>query len=97
MTDDGVFILDGYMTDAYENVAFGLKIGEHSNVVSDENGYYIIERLEMNPLSIMTKFDYLKQLYQTYTFYAAVDRVQADLTFVPNEAGEAYMKSLLGS
>ena len=97
MTDDGLFILDGYMTDAYENVAFGLKVGEHSNVVSDENGYYIIERLEMNPLSIMTKFDYLKQLYQTYTFYAAVDRVQADLTFVPNEAGEAYMKSLLGS
>ena len=51
----------------------------------------------MSTPDIMMQFDYLKQLYQTYTFYAAIDEVQAKLTFVPNEAGEAYMKAPFGT
>ena len=41
----------------------------------------------------MLKFDYLKELYQAYAFYAILDEKQATLTFVPNEAGEAYMNA----
>ena len=97
MTEEGLFILDGYMTQAYEDVAFGLKVGERSDIVSDENGYYIIERLEMSVPSLMMQFDYLKELYQTYTFYSMIDEAQAKLTFVPNEACESYMKDPFNS
>ena len=91
MTSEGLFILDGYMTDDYEKVAFELNVGERSEIVEDEHGYYLIERLEMSPSSIMLKLDYLKELYQTYTFYSIIDQKQATLTFVPNEAGMNYM------
>ncbi|MBQ9112079.1 MAG: peptidylprolyl isomerase [Clostridia bacterium] len=97
MTEEGLFILEGYMTQAYEDVAFGLKVGERSDIVSDENGYYIIERLEMSVPSLMMQFDYLKELYQTYTFYSMIDEAQAKLTFVPNEACESYMKDPFNS
>lgn len=91
MSADGLFILDGYMTDDYEKAAFELRVGERSDVVEDEHGYYVIERLKMNTSEIMLKIDHLKELYQTYTFYSMVDERQATLTFVPTEAGEAYM------
>lgn len=91
MTADGLFILEGYMTDDYEKVAFDLLVGERSEVVEDEHGYYVIERLQMSPMSIMLKLDYLKELYQTYTFYSIIDKKQATLTFVPNDAGKNYM------
>lgn len=93
MTSDGLFILDGYMTDEYESVAFSLDIGAVSGIVEDYNGYYLIERLEMSPSSIMLKLDYLKELYQTYTFYGMIDEKQATLTFIPNEAGTEYMSA----
>ena len=91
MTSEGLFILDGYMTDDYESVAFGLRVGERSDVVEDEHGYYVIERLKMNTSQIMLKIDRLKELYQTYTFYSMIDERQATLTFVPTESGEEYM------
>ena len=91
MTRDGLFILDGYMTDDYEDVAFDLSVGERSGIVEDEHGYYVIERLEMSPTSIMLKLDYLKELYQTYTFYSIIDQRQTTLTFIPNDAGMEYM------
>ena len=62
MTKDGLFILDGYMTADYEKVAFDLSVGERSGIVEDDHGYYVIERLEMTPMSIMLKLDYLKEL-----------------------------------
>ena len=91
MTAEGLFILDGYMTDDYEKVAFDLLVGERSGIVEDEHGYYVIERLEMSPSAIMLKLDYLKELYQTYTFYSIIDERQTTLTFVPNDAGINYM------
>ena len=92
MTSDGYFILEGYMTEKYESAAYALYEGARSEVIEDENGYYVIERLEMTPLDIMAKFDYLKELYQSYTFFSLIDKKQATLTFTPNAAGEAFLK-----
>ncbi len=91
MTTEGLYIMDGYMTDEYEQVAFSLKIGESSGIVEDEHGYYIIERTELSPILVMRRFDYLKEIYQTYTFYAIIDAKQAELVFVPTQAGEDFM------
>ncbi|MBE6576516.1 MAG: hypothetical protein E7653_00070 [Ruminococcaceae bacterium] len=91
MTTDGLYIMDGYMTDEYQNVAFSLKFGEVSNIVEDEHGYYIIERIELSPIEVMRRFDYLKKIYQTYTFYAIIDQKQAELVFTPTQAGIDFM------
>ncbi len=91
MTSEGLYILDGYMTDEYEEAAFSLNIGGTSDIVSDYNGYYIIERLETSAQTIMLKFDYFKKLYQTYTFYSVIDAAQMELVFTPNDAGKEYM------
>ena len=91
MTAEGLFILEGYMSEDYESAAFALKVGEVSDIVEDNNGYYLIQRLEMSIPDVMLRFDYIKQLYQTYTFYSIIDKKQTELTFVPNDAGTAYM------
>ncbi len=93
ITDKGMFILRGYMSDEYEAAAFDLRVGERSEVVSDSKGLYIIERLKMNTSEIMFNFDYLKELYQTYTFYSIIDQKQETLEFVPNTAGLEYIQS----
>lgn len=92
MTEDGLFILEGYMTDDYEDVAFDLGVGEVSGVVTDELGYYLIKRIKMQTPAIWLNFQHLKNLYQTYTFYSMIDERQEALTFSPNETGESFMR-----
>ena len=91
MSADGIFILKGYMSEEYESVAFGLDVGEISDVVEDENGVYLIERLELIPTDIMLNFNRLKDLYQTYTFYSMIDQKQAELEFIPNDVGVSFL------
>lgn len=92
-TATGEFILKGYMTPSYEQAAFALGVGERSDIIEDGNGYYIIERLEMQVSSIMLQFDHLKQMYQTYTFYSMLDKKQEALSFIPNQQAEDFMKN----
>ncbi len=94
MSTGGQFILRGYMSDEYEAVAFSLAEGERSGVVSDAKGLYIIERAPMTTSDIMMNFDYLKELYQTYAFYAIVDQRQAELELIFNAAGEEYLNGI---
>ena len=93
MMSEGIFIIKGYMSERYEASAFDLEIGEMSGVVEDANGLYVIERLDVAPTDVMLKFDYLKQLYQTYTFYSMIDQKQTELEFVPNDAGTEFIKN----
>ncbi len=91
MTSDGLYIPRGYMTERYDEVAFSLDVGETSDIVEDEHGYYIITRTELSTLTVLQRFDYLKSLYQSYTFLSIIDKKQAELVFVPTEAGESFM------
>ena len=91
MTSDGIFILRGYMTKAYEEKAFELRVGAHSDIVEDELGYYVIERLKMDTARILLQIDHLKEIYQKYTFYSMLDERQLTLSFTPNDAGQAYL------
>lgn len=93
-TANGIYILKGYMNEKYEETAFSLNIGKRSDIVSDESGYYIIERLEMDSMQVLLKLDALKELYQQYTFIAILDEKQKSLEFIPNEAGLAYINSI---
>lgn len=94
MTESGNAILKGYMTDEYWSAASALGVGEHSQVVEDYNGYYVIERTELSPAAIMLEFDTLKELYQAYTFYAMIDEKQASLEFIPDDACRELIKEM---
>ena len=91
MTTDGLCIPRGYMIDSYDTVAFSLKAGQVSSIIECEQGYYIIERSAISVLTVMQRFDYLKDLYQTYAFYDIIDNKQETLVFVPTEAGEQFI------
>ncbi len=95
MSADGNFILKGYMSEEYESAAFALKVGSVSEVVSDQNGLYLIERLSMPSTAIMQSFERLKTLYQTYTFYDIIDQKQSELVFEINDTGLGYINSLI--
>ncbi len=94
MTSTGQFILRGYMSDQYDAAAFELDVGERSGIVSDSNGLFIIERLEMSTPAIMMNFDYLKELYQAYAFYDIVDQKQSELTLELNDAAIEYLDGI---
>jgi hypothetical protein len=81
------------MTSDYEDVAFKLKVGEHSDVISMylENGfgemvycYCIIQRLEMNEDHIDANFISLKNDYYNSIINSDLDKIKL-LPAVPTE------------
>ena len=93
MSEKGTFIIEGYTDEEYEESAFELEVGEVSDIVSLDDGYYIIERLNMDMSTVWLNFNYLKDMYQNYTFLSIIDDKQDTLTFVPNALAEEFMKS----
>lgn len=85
-----MYITKGYMSDKYEEAAFSLGIGEYSDIIEDEKGFYIIKRLETESLYIMMNFKELSDNYMYYSFMEMIDETQSQLTFVPND----YLKGL---
>lgn len=90
MTSDGIYIISGYMDSKYEDVAFNLNVGKYSEIVETDSAFYIIKRLEQDPLYTMWNYDTLCERYQQYTFLGMIDDTQKYLEFLPNE----YLKSL---
>ena len=85
LTEQGVYITKGYMSDKYEETAFSLDIGEYSNVIEDEQGFYIIKRLDTESLYIMMNFEELSERYMHYSFMEMINETQSQLTFIPND------------
>ena len=90
----GYYITQGTMMEDYENAAFALKIGEHSDVIStySENNYgqmvscyYIIQRLEIDEEYIDKNYISLKNDYYNSIINSDLDKINEDLEFVPNE------------
>ena len=85
LTADGFYIVKGYMSEQYENVAFSLSENGMSGIIEDDSGFYIIKRLELDSVYIMMNFETLSDRYQQYTFLSMIDDVQKELEFVPND------------
>ena len=90
LKDEGFYILEGYMSEKYENSAFSLGVGEFSDIIEDEGGFYIIKRLEQDSLYIMMNFETLAERYKNYTFIEMINDTQEALPFIPNE----YLNSI---
>lgn len=88
--DNGFYIPQGYMSDAYDEAAFDLSVGEYTEILEDESGFYIIKRLELDPVYLLMNFNTLKERYQSYAFLSIVNEMQRSLEFKPSE----YLKSI---
>ncbi len=93
-TENGYYFMRGEMQEAYENAAFSLSVGDVSDVVETESGYFLIRREEKETEYVMMNCfgegSPLYDAYQYYTFLGLVEDTRETLTFQPN----SYCSSL---
>ena len=79
----GYYFTKGEFSAEYEAAAFGIGVGEYSDVVETATGFYVIQRLELEDDYIEAHFEDLKTKYR----YAYVNDMIAEcrdtLSFVP--------------
>lgn len=88
--ENGFYIPSGYMSDTYDAAAFDLEIDEVTDIIEDDAGFYIIKRLDLDPVYLLVNFNTLKDRYQSYAFLKIVNDTQRELEFKPSE----YLESL---
>ncbi len=88
--ENGFYIPKGYMSERYDAAAFDLSVGEFTEIIEDDAGFYIIKRLELDPVYLLMNFNDLKDRYQSYAFLSIVNDTQKELEFKPTE----YFESL---
>ena len=91
----GYIIAKGAMRADYEEIAFGLEVGEFSKVFKSRGKnnyrkyvdcYYIIERLDLSDEYIKTNFYELKSEYIDTIIGSELEAKRETLEFVPNKA-----------
>ena len=90
LTEAGEYITRGYMSNEYEVAAYALSVGGYSEIIESDNGYFIVKRLEQDPLYLMVNLSMLTERYQRYAFLNMIYDEQRRLEFVPND----YLKGL---
>lgn len=86
-TTDGYYFTRGEMVPQYEEAAFSLKVGEVSDVVETAAGYYVIQRLELEPQYVLTHLTELTQQYQYAELNAYIDERQGEIKIEYNDYG----------
>ena len=91
---DGLYFARGSMNEDYEKVAFGLEVGEISDIVglsvTRDNGkattaFYIIQRLEIEDAYLDENIDSLRQEYMNSIIYGMLEERKGELSFEPNK------------
>lgn len=91
LSGNGLYLTRGTWEQAYEDAAFGLKIGEFSEVVRVENtsravpGYYVIQRAEMDAAYVDEHLSELQDEYYASVIYNDLQTTRKELRFEPNE------------
>ena len=83
------YFIKGYFDKAYEEAAFALEIGEISQVVETDDGFYIIERMELSPTYMLGNMEALKSIYFECKMYEAINEVVETLAFELNDYGKS--------
>lgn len=87
-SSDGYYFTNGQYSDAYENAAFALGIGEISPVVETYSGFYVIQRLELDGAYIGAHFSTdLKDQYLLAVFNKEIEKCKESLSFTLNDFG----------
>lgn len=86
-TTDGYYFTRGEMVAAYEEAAFSLEVGGISDVVETYGGFYIIQRLELEPQYVLTHLSSLATQYQYAQLNSFIDERQSELQIEYNDYG----------
>ncbi len=89
ITADGYYFTAGEMKEEYENAAFALDIGDVSDVVEVENGFFVILRLALENEYIVNHFDALKEQYVYSVFSKFINEKKESISVVLNEYGRS--------
>lgn len=82
------YFMRGYFIEEYEDAAFALAVGEVSEVVEVDNGFYVIQRMEPEDAYFEANLDSLKTMYHVCTMENEKERLAETISFERNELGE---------
>ena len=83
------YVCRGYFDEAYEDAAFALEIGEVSQVIETEAGFYIIERMEPSATYMLGNIASLQQMYIESKVYEKINAALKELEFEFNDYGKS--------
>ena len=83
------YFMRGYMIEEYENAAFALAVGEVSDVVEVENGFYVIQRVATEQGYFEDHLGDLKAMYLSCMMNGEIAAREAALSISWNELGNS--------
>lgn len=88
---NGAYFTRGEMDKAYEDAAFALKVGEISDIIETEDGFYIIERCEKSTQYMLEHFETLADQITYALVNDMVRSRQSELSIELNEYGSSLI------
>lgn len=89
ISGNGYYFTRDEHEESYEQTAFALEIGDISNVVTTEKGYYIIQRLELEEKYINSNFENLKSQYHSAYINKLINDAKDEIAFEFNDFGKS--------
>ncbi len=88
-TTNGYYFTHGEMIKPYEEAAFSLNIGDVSDIVETDTGFFVIERLALDEKYVIANLATLIEQYQYAIFNDYIDQRQSELSITLNEFGKS--------
>lgn len=89
LVSDPYYFTRGEYDEAYEAAAFSLEVGEISDIVQTEDGFYILQRQPLEQNYLVANITELMQRYQYACVETLIRGLQEDMTVQLNEFGQS--------